>query len=106
MSFVPLLAAFLLSVVLILFGSGPGGSDAKVNLLGWQPVEAIKILVVLFLAGYFFDRWEFLREIAETRAGLPREAAASPSSNTCCRRCSRSAWCSSSSSCRRTSGRR
>jgi cell division protein FtsW (lipid II flippase) len=72
MSFVPLLAAFLLSGVLILFGSGPGGSDAKVNLFGWQPVEAIKILVVLFLAGYFFDRWEFLREIAETRAGLPR----------------------------------
>ena len=72
MSFLPLLAAFGLSIVLILFGSGPGGSDAKVNLLGWQPVEAIKILVVLFLAGYFFDRWEFLREIAETRAGLPR----------------------------------
>ncbi|MFL6235429.1 MAG: FtsW/RodA/SpoVE family cell cycle protein [Thermoanaerobaculia bacterium] len=73
MSFLPLLAAFGLSVVLILFGSGPGGSDAKVNLLGWQPVEAIKILVVLFLAGYFFDRWEFLREIAETRAGLSRK---------------------------------
>jgi cell division protein FtsW (lipid II flippase) len=72
MSFVPLFLAFLLSGVLILFGSGPGGSDAKVNLFGWQPVEAIKILVVLFLAGYFFDRWEFLREIAETRAGLPR----------------------------------
>jgi cell division protein FtsW (lipid II flippase) len=72
MSFVPLFVAFLLSGVLILFGSGPGGSDAKVNLFGWQPVEAIKILVVLFLAGYFFDRWEFLREIAETRAGLPR----------------------------------
>jgi cell division protein FtsW (lipid II flippase) len=71
MSYVPLFAAFLLSVVLILFGSGPGGSDAKVNLLGWQPVEAIKILVILFLAGYFCDRWEFLREIAETRAGLP-----------------------------------
>jgi cell division protein FtsW (lipid II flippase) len=73
MSLVPLLAAFALSIVLILFGSGPGGSDAKVNLLGWQPVEAIKILVVLFLAGYFFERWEFLREIAETRAGLPRK---------------------------------
>ena len=72
MSFIPLLLAFLLSGVLILFGSGPGGSDAKVNLLGWQPVEAIKILIVLFLAGYFFDRWEFLRELAETRAGLPR----------------------------------
>ncbi|MFL6192618.1 MAG: FtsW/RodA/SpoVE family cell cycle protein [Thermoanaerobaculia bacterium] len=71
LSFAPLLAALGLSVVLILFGSGPGGSDAKVNLFGWQPVEAIKILIVLFLAGYFFDRWEFLRELAETRGGLP-----------------------------------
>jgi cell division protein FtsW (lipid II flippase)/cell division protein FtsI/penicillin-binding protein 2 len=70
-SFAPLFAAFLLSIALILFGSGPGGSDAKVNLLGFQPVEIIKILVVLFLAGYFFDRWEFLRELQETRAGLP-----------------------------------
>ncbi|HKI01393.1 MAG TPA: FtsW/RodA/SpoVE family cell cycle protein [Thermoanaerobaculia bacterium] len=70
-SFAPLFGAFGLSVVLILFGSGPGGSDAKVNLFGFQPVEAIKILVVLFLAGYFFDRWEFLRELPETRAALP-----------------------------------
>ena len=71
-SLLPLLAAFLLSGVLIVFGTGPGVSDAKVNLFGWQPVEAIKILVILFLAGYFFDRWEFLRELTETRAGLPR----------------------------------
>lgn len=70
-SFAPLLAAFGISIVLILFGSGPGGSDAKVNLFGFQPVEAIKILVVLFLAGYFFDRWEFLRELPETRGALP-----------------------------------
>ncbi|HYX23710.1 MAG TPA: FtsW/RodA/SpoVE family cell cycle protein, partial [Thermoanaerobaculia bacterium] len=74
MSYAPLFAAFLLSVVLILFGSGPEGSDAKVNLLGFQPVEAIKILVVLFLAGYFFDRWEFLRELPETR-NLPGSLA-------------------------------
>jgi cell division protein FtsI/penicillin-binding protein 2/cell division protein FtsW (lipid II flippase) len=72
MSLLPLLAAFLLSGALIVLGGGPGGSDAKVNLFGWQPVEAIKILVVLFLAGYFFDRWEFLRELTETRAGVPR----------------------------------
>jgi cell division protein FtsW (lipid II flippase) len=70
-SSLPLLGAFLLSLALILFGSGPGGSDAKVNLLGFQPVEIIKILVVLFLAGYFFDRWEFLRELPETRQTLP-----------------------------------
>lgn len=68
LSFAPLLAAFLLSILLILFGSGPGGSDAKVNLFGFQPVEVIKILIVLFLAGYFLDRWEFLRELPETRA--------------------------------------
>ena len=69
-TFAPLGLAVLLSVTLILFGSGPGGSDAKVNLFGFQPVEAVKILVVLFLAGYFFDRWEFLRELPERRAGL------------------------------------
>ena len=50
-------------VVLILFGYGPGGSDAKVNLFGFQPV-AITILLVLFLAGYFSQRWEFLRQRA------------------------------------------
>lgn len=71
MTFLPLLAAIGLSVLLIAFGSGPGGSDAKVNLFGFQPVEAVKILVVLFLAGYFFDRWEFLRELPEKRLALP-----------------------------------
>lgn len=69
MTFLPLAAALGLSVLLILFGSGPGGSDAKVNLFGFQPVEAVKILIVLFLAGYFFDRWEFLRELPERRLG-------------------------------------
>lgn len=70
LTFAPLGAAILLSVLLILFGSGPGGSDAKVNLFGFQPVEAVKILVVLFLAGYLHDRWEFLRDLSEKRAGL------------------------------------
>ena len=70
LSFVPLLLSFLLSVVLIL-GSGPGTSDAKVNLLGFQPVEVIKILLVFFLAGYFADRWELLRELKEKRYSLP-----------------------------------
>ena len=69
MTFAPLLAAFGLSIILILFGSGPGGSDAKVNLFGFQPVEVIRILIALFLAGYLFNRWEFLRELPETRSG-------------------------------------
>ncbi|HSN86489.1 MAG TPA: FtsW/RodA/SpoVE family cell cycle protein, partial [Thermoanaerobaculia bacterium] len=45
--------------------------DVKVNLFGFQPVEVVKIFVVLFLAGYFFDRWEFLRELSEKRLGIP-----------------------------------
>jgi cell division protein FtsW (lipid II flippase) len=62
--------AALLSALLIVFGGGPGASDAKVNLLGFQPVELIKILIALFLAGYFADRWELLREVQERRVAL------------------------------------
>ncbi len=72
LTFVPLLASFALSVALILFGHGPGTSDAKVNLLGFQPVEIIRILLVLFLAGYFASRWDVLRHARETR---PKMAA-------------------------------
>src|SRR5262249_46275645 len=42
----------------------------KVNLLGFQPVEIIRILLVLFLAGYFAPRWEVLRHARETRPKL------------------------------------
>jgi cell division protein FtsW (lipid II flippase) len=64
--------AAVLSGLLILFGGGPGGSDVKVNFLGFQPVELIKILLALFLAGYFADRWELLREVPERRLPLGR----------------------------------
>lgn len=72
LSFVPLLGAIALSSALILFGSGPGSSDAKVNLFGFQPVEFIKILIVFFFAGYFAQRWEFLRVLKERRPELAR----------------------------------
>ena len=68
LSYVPLIGAVALSALLIAFGSGPGTSDAKVNLLGVQPVEAIRLLVLLFFAGYFANRWELLRELREPRA--------------------------------------
>ena len=70
LSFVPLLASFALSALLIAFGSGPGSSDAKVNLLGFQPVELIRLLLVFFLAGYFAERWDVLRHARETRASV------------------------------------
>jgi cell division protein FtsW (lipid II flippase)/cell division protein FtsI/penicillin-binding protein 2 len=69
--YTPLFAAFLLFVLLIRFGSGPGGNDAKVNLGPFQPVEAIKILLVFFLAGYFARNWERLRDLREKRL-IPR----------------------------------
>jgi cell division protein FtsW (lipid II flippase) len=74
-SFIPLGGAIILSLVLIVFGSGPSGSNAKVNLGPVQPIEAIRLLIVLFLAGYFARRWELLREVrSETVRGrtLPR----------------------------------
>ncbi|HYW41861.1 MAG TPA: FtsW/RodA/SpoVE family cell cycle protein [Bryobacteraceae bacterium] len=72
LSFVPLLGSFALSALLMLFGRGPGTSDAKVNLFGFQPVEIIRLLLVLFLAGYFARQWDVLRHARETR---PRLAA-------------------------------
>ena len=70
LSFVPLLASFALSALLIVFGYGPGTSDAKVNLFGFQPVELIRILLILFLAGYFAQRWDILRHTREQRPRL------------------------------------
>ncbi len=74
LSFVPLLGAMALSVALITLGTGPGLSDAKVNLFGFQPAEFIKILVVLFFAGYFAHRWEFLRVLKDRRPELEKIA--------------------------------
>jgi cell division protein FtsW (lipid II flippase) len=61
--FLPLAAALLLSLLLIVFGGGPGTSNVKVNLGPVQPVEAIRLLIALFLAGYFARQWEVLRQI-------------------------------------------
>ena len=63
LTYVPLAGALTLSAVLILFGAGPAGSNAKVNLGPVQPVEFIRLLLALFLAGYFARRWEVLRDI-------------------------------------------
>jgi cell division protein FtsW (lipid II flippase)/cell division protein FtsI/penicillin-binding protein 2 len=84
--YTPLLAAFALFALLLRFGSGPTGSDSKVNLGPFQPVELIKILIVLFMAGYFAQKWEWLRELREKRwlprwlgwLNLPRFAQALP----------------------------
>jgi cell division protein FtsW (lipid II flippase) len=69
-TYLPLAAAFLLALLLMFFGSGPGGSDAKVNLGFFQPAEAIRILLVFFLAGYFANHWDALREMRQQTGPL------------------------------------
>ena len=81
LSYVPLLGALGLSALLILFGGGPGRSGAKVNLGPVQPIEAIRLLLAFFLAGYFARRWELLRDLRgsidsqRSLAGLAERAA-------------------------------
>lgn len=72
LALVPLLGALLLSAALAVLGAGPQGSDARVNLFGVQPVEVIRLLLVLFLAGWFADRWQRLRDLHEPPNTVPR----------------------------------
>ncbi len=44
------LLALLLGLLLLLFGKGPGGT--RLTLFGFLPVELIKLLLMLFVAGY------------------------------------------------------
>ena len=53
-------AAGLLVAALMLFGTGPEG--VKLNLLHFQPVELIKLLLVFFLAGYLAQRGSLLSD--------------------------------------------
>jgi cell division protein FtsW (lipid II flippase) len=51
-------------------GTGPGQSEAKVNLFFFQPVEVMRILIVLFLAGYFAENWDALRDLRSRQGWL------------------------------------
>lgn len=78
---VPIAAAIgALFFALALFGSGPAGSGARVNLGPLQPIEVIKVLVVVFLAGYLGPRAAKLRWQRRRLAGLrwPRPALLLP----------------------------
>lgn len=67
--FVPLSLIAALLLCLKLFGNSPTG-DANVNLWGFQPVEVIKFLIVIFYAGYFSQRWGHLRDLREKGFGM------------------------------------
>ena len=56
------LIAMGLLVLTIVFGTGPEGSGVKVNLLGFQPSEIVKFLVIIFLAGFFAANEKYISE--------------------------------------------
>lgn len=56
------LMAMGLLMLTIVFGTGPEGSGVKVNLLGFQPSEIVKFLVVIFLAGFFAANEKYISE--------------------------------------------
>jgi len=58
------LLALLLGILLLLFGRGPGAT--RLQLFGFLPVEAIKLLLIWFAAGY--AAWRF-GAAGPTRAG-------------------------------------
>jgi len=62
-----IVAAIALLVLTIRFGTGPEGSGVKVNLLGFQPSEIVKYLVIIFLAGFFAVNEKFISEYASWR---------------------------------------
>lgn len=72
-----LIAALLLMILLRLMGSGPEGSDAKVNLLGFQPSEVIKYLIIVFITFYFLIKGEVIKIFGEsvTKLTLQRQIA-------------------------------
>ncbi len=61
----PLATAVVLASLLLLFGTGPGTSGARLRLLGFQPADFIRLLVMFALAAHFARRGEFLREYSQ-----------------------------------------
>ena len=58
------IVSVLLAGALFVFGSGPEG--VKLNLFHFQPVEAIKLFLVFFLAGYLSDRADLIADTSSS----------------------------------------
>jgi len=73
----PALLAFALAAALLMFGRGPAGSGAKVNLFGVQPGELVRVFAVAALALYLGRRWELIRGLSKP-VKLPKAGAVAP----------------------------
>lgn len=72
-----LAGAFGLLSMLYLFGTGPEGSDAKVNLFGFQPSEISRVLIVIFIAWFFARKATLIQDFSQrlTRLTNKRQLA-------------------------------
>ncbi|MDE6304384.1 MAG: FtsW/RodA/SpoVE family cell cycle protein [Paramuribaculum sp.] len=60
-----LAGAFGLLCMLYFFGTGPEGSDAKVNLFGFQPSEISRVLIVIFIAWFFARKAMLIQDFSQ-----------------------------------------
>ena len=72
-----LAAAVIVLAMLYKFGTGPEGSDAKVNLFGFQPSEIARVLIVIFIAWFFARKGILLQDFSQrlTRRTARRQSA-------------------------------
>lgn len=72
-----LAGAFGLLCMLYLFGTGPEGSDAKVNLFGFQPSEISRVLIVIFIAWFFARKATLIQDFSQrlTKRTIRRQLA-------------------------------
>ncbi|MHB1456967.1 MAG: FtsW/RodA/SpoVE family cell cycle protein [Armatimonadota bacterium] len=59
-TYIYVLFAVFTTLMLAIFGTGPGG--ARLRLFGLQPVEIVKIALAYFVASYLSDRWMLLTD--------------------------------------------
>ena len=73
--FMYLLLALALIAMLALFGTGPEGSDARVNLGSFQPSELCKYLIIFFIAAFFAENADLIQEFSAkaTKVTLKRQ---------------------------------
>ena len=64
--------AVLMMVILRVCGSAPEGSDAKVNLFGFQPSEVVKYLIVVFMAFFFYAKGDVIKTFGAKLTTLAR----------------------------------
>lgn len=64
--------AVIMMVMLRFLGTAPEGSDAKVNLFGFQPSEFVKYLIVVFMAFFFYAKGDVIKTFGAKLTTLAR----------------------------------